>query len=335
MGFLSKGFKKIAGGVLGGGLLGGGMGATIGGLLGGGLGDQLFPGAQTQGGFSPYAVQGPFGSMSYDAANRQINLGFSPQQQFLSNSMYGAMAGGPYGMTPEQSFLGQQGATLGQDALGLGSMSGMFGRGLGQQAAGIGSGFLNAANMTDPSQIAAGQMDRMQALLSPRRERARLGLESRLLRQGLLGSTAGGEQFRGMDEANAMQDAQIAADALGQGQAFQQGLFGMGMQGMQGGQGMFNQGTSQQLGGMATGLGMMGMPVQMQQQALGNFMNLLQGRQSLSEGLLGQAQLGMGAGQNQSQIDAANAAAKTAANNQKSDMFSGLLQGGLMALGGM
>lgn len=326
------------GGLLGAGagfMLGGPAGAMIGGSLAGGVMDTMKTDAVKQGQFTPYNVEGPFGSMGFDAANRRINLGLSDQDQIFQNQMFRAMRGGPFGMSPEQSFLAQQGATLGQEALGLGSMSGLFGRGLGMQAAQAGSGFLNAANATDPTQIAGQQFDRMQALLSPRRERARLGLESRLLRQGLLGSTAGGEQFRAQNEANSMQDARMAESALREGLQTQQGLFGMGMQGLQQGAGLFNQATGTQLGAMTSGLGMLGMPVQQQQQALQNYMGLLGGRQQLQSGLLGMAQLGMGAGEAQAQIAAANAQRAQAADQANSDMLGGLITGGLGLLGGM
>ena len=327
MGFLSGVRDAASSGLFGAAGALGGQGAMF-------LRDSLLPDPRLQGGFSPYNVNSLFGSLSYDPSSRTMNLGLSPQMQAINNQMFGAMSGGPYGMTPEQMMLSQAGSTLGQQALGLGGMSGIFGRGLGLQAANAGSGFLGAANQMNPQDIAQGQFDRMQALLSPRRERAALGLESRLLRQGLLGSTAGGEQFRAMNEANAMQDAGIAESALREGMSTQQGLFGMGLQGMQIGQGLFGQGTGQQLGAMSSGLGFLGMPAQQQQQSLNNYLGLLSGQQGINQSLLGLANLGMGAGQAQSGIDAANAAARTAADNRLSDVMAGLIQGGMSAFGG-
>lgn len=315
MGFLSK----AAGGLF--------KATGLDSLMGG-----LFPDARQMAAFKPMNTSGPFGTTTFQ--DGQMNFALSPELQGVQSSLFGAMSGGPFGMTPMQQALAQQGSTLGLSALGLGGMSGEFGRGLGLQAAGAGQGFLGAAQATNPMDIAQGQFDKMQALLSPRRERARLGLESRLLRQGLLGSTAGGEQFRAMGESEAMQDARIAESALREGMQTQQGLFGMGLQGMQAGQGLFGAGTGQQLGAMSQGLGMLGTGANMQQQALGNYLRMLGAQQGLGQGLLSQAGLGMQGGQAQQRVDMFNTQQQAAEDARMSDFLSGLITSGAsMAMG--
>jgi hypothetical protein len=114
-----------------------------------------------------------------------------------------------------------------------------------------------------PTQIASGQFQRMEDLLNPVRNRQREQLESRLLRQGRLGSNfqgGGTPELREFETAIEQQRSQNLIGALGQGQQFQQGLFQNALQGIQGTVGLeqlplqqFNLGSG--LGGQAAQAG--------------------------------------------------------------------------------
>jgi hypothetical protein len=97
---------------------------------------------------------------------------------------------------------------------------------------------LEAFQTFDPTQ--AGQLftDKLTALAAPREEQARLGLENRLFKQGLLSSSAGAERQGALDTAQAL--AQGARDVTGLqfGQSQQDRLFQQALGNLQAGTGL-------------------------------------------------------------------------------------------------
>lgn len=159
--------------------------------------------AAEQAEFNPYQVSGSaFGDVAFDkeAGTAQFNL--SPEMQALSQ-LFGQQA---------QQFAGQ-----GQTELGA-----LAGQG--------GLGFLRAGIETDPFATAQTQFERMEEILAPSRQRQREALESRLLRQGRLGSTGGALQQEGLESAIEQSRRQGLVEALGQGMGIQAQQLAQGQQ---------------------------------------------------------------------------------------------------------
>lgn len=72
---------------------------------------------------------------------------------------------------------------------------------------------------TDPDTAAQAYYDRYKQIVAPEQQQQRLGLESRLLGQGMLGSTGGAGQMQSLTQAQLMRDyqARTQADAQVQG----------------------------------------------------------------------------------------------------------------------
>lgn len=97
----------------------------------------------------------------------------------------------------------------------------------------IGSGLLNNFQTGNFNQEAQNQFDLLSNLGRQDRIDQRLGLESRLFNQGLLGTTAGANQFNALQDSLAQQELQrelVARNFANQQRAlmFQQGLQGLG-----------------------------------------------------------------------------------------------------------
>lgn len=279
--------------------------------------------------FQPFNVQGPAGSALF--SGQDLSLKLSPYSKRDRGQLFASMVGGPFGLTSEQQQVADMGSAFGNQAIDISGAGGGFIQDLGRQLAGTGQEFLQGARQVNPDAIAANQFQRMQALLAPQREKANIATENRLLRQGLLTSSGGADRMGALAEANRMQDISLAQQALQQGMDVQGQLFGRGLAGMQAGGGLFGQGMQQQLAGLGAGFGFMQAPVNMQQQALGNFMTMLGGRQSIQNQLLNQANLGFRGGEGQAQINAANAQMQNQAAMNQSDAQNALLQGALQA----
>ena len=100
---------------------------------------------------------------------------------------------------------------------------------LGQRAGELGQGFLQNVQ-TDPFAGAQSQFEKMEAILNPSRERSRDALESRLLRQGRLGSSGGSLQQQGLESSIEESRQRGLFDALQQSQSLQQSQVGLGTQ---------------------------------------------------------------------------------------------------------
>jgi hypothetical protein len=92
---------------------------------------------------------------------------------------------------------------------------------LARSATAKGAGFLEALGSTDPFDIAEKQFERMESILAPGRERSRSALESRLLRQGRLGSTGGALSQEGLETAIEQSRRAGLAEAFQQAQGVQ------------------------------------------------------------------------------------------------------------------
>lgn len=227
-------------------------------------------------GFKPYDVSGAFGQATIDTQTGQAGIELTPEMQELQG-LYQQQALGFAGQG--QTALGEQAGALGQDFLGQ----------------------INA----DPYAAAESQFSKMEDILNPARQRQREALESRLLRQGRLGSTGGSLQQQSYESAVEESRQKGLFDALSQSQAMQGQQAALGTQLGAFGQAQENVGFEQaqaRLGGLSS----------IDQQAL-QYLNLgssLGGRQSTAgaqAGLFGMqgaaaksaAALGASAGQSQ------------------------------------
>jgi len=150
--------------------------------------------------FAPMNVQGLFGQGTFGDEGAQFQL--TPEMQGLFGNF----------MNQARTF-----STQGQTDIGRAAAEG----GLGMLQAGVGS---------DPFGMAQTQFGRMEEILAPGRERQREALESRLLRQGRLGSTGGSLQQQGLEEAIEQSRRSGLVEALGQAQGIQQQQIGLGTQ---------------------------------------------------------------------------------------------------------
>jgi len=152
--------------------------------------------------FDPYNVQGLFGQAIFDQDAGTAR--FDPSQ--FTSGITGAL------QDPVQGLIGQRQTDIGR---------------LAQQGA---TGFLSQALTTDPFDVAQQRFGQLESILSPGRERQREALESRLLRQGRLGSTGGSLQQEGLETAIEQSRQQGLFDIFNQAQAQQQSQIGLGQQ---------------------------------------------------------------------------------------------------------
>lgn len=198
-----------------------------------------------QGGQLTSQLAGPYAQMQQLLAGQlnPQNVGLSPEAAAMRSSMYD-MAPGMF--------------TQASDLMGMAVPSEMYGSG---------SFALNMPT-TDIGQTAQQQMALMQQLVQPAREQAMASREAQLLARGMLSSGTGAQAVSDLEQANRMQDVQMAQQALGEAraqrgmelgeaQAQQQAAMagaGMGLQqqGMLGGlaQQLFGQGMMSQEAGM-------------------------------------------------------------------------------------
>ena len=149
--------------------------------------------------FKPYDVSGAFGQGIIDADTGQASFEMTPEMQQIQD-LYQQQALTYAGQ--DQTAIGQQAGALGQDFLGQ----------------------INA----DPYAAAESQFSRMEDILNPARQRQREALESRLLRQGRLGSTGGSLQQQGLETGIEESRRRGLFDALSQSQQMQQNQSNMG-----------------------------------------------------------------------------------------------------------
>lgn len=344
---------------------------------------------------TPMNVSGPYGSVAYDPTTRTLQLGqgteqeraarairgdllrgfdMSPLQQAYAQAAGGGaqqlfglgnQIGGIAGQFPgyQQQLAGIQGSIAGLDPA-LAGMQGLF-TGGGAGALGAGLGDLAQAGAIDPMAVAQSQYDKMQALMAPGRQEQRLATEARSLRQGLLGSTAGLNRSRGLEEAFGRADTAAAASALQQGQAARgtalqqalsqvgagQGLLGAGagLVGQRAGLfGAAGRAVGQQAGLAGTqagllgsvadltkaGVGLQGIAPQIEDAARARLFQNISGIGALQSQALAPA--GLSLGQMGAQQAAYNQQAQMQyqANQNQADALTGLLMGGLGAMTG-
>lgn len=142
--------------------------------------------------FRPYDVQGAFGTANIDNVTGQASIELTPEMQQVQDAY-------------QQQAL--QFANQGQTQLG-------------EQASALGTDFLGQIN-ADPYAAAESQFAKMEEILNPARQRQREALESRLLRQGRLGSTGGALQQQSYESAVEESRQKGLYDALAQSQAMQ------------------------------------------------------------------------------------------------------------------
>lgn len=166
-----------------------------------------------------------------------------------------------------------------------------------QQYAQLGQGFLGQVGAFDPFAAAETQFNRLEAILNPAREQQRQAQESRLYAQGRLGSTGGGLEQQAFQTAIEQQRAQNLINALGQAQDIQGNL-------------------------ISRGTALSNMPIELQNQAIGNLLNI------------------QGAGMQQLRGGAFGGGTTTGATSQyvqgpglKQQIGEGLLQGGMGMFG--
>lgn len=277
---------------------------------------------QTQ--FRPYTITsgtgGTFGTQIDPTTGAlSTTMGYSPQEQALSQQLFG-QAGQFLGQpTPGSgqlqqagmSALGQGQGLMGQPVFGMDPT-----RAASSQAFGLGGQFMEQAGMsTDDREAALYQ--RMREAQSPEEERQRLELEQRLASQGRLGVRTA--QYGGTPEQLAVAKAQEEAksqamlSAMGQARSEQAQQAALGAQ---------YAGLGTGLAGQAQGLGAAQQAQALQAMQAGQ--GLLGGSQALQAG---QQQLGMGALMGaylpQQQLLAALSPGQTAAAQQQQAQLYG------------
>jgi len=245
----------------------GGVVDAVGGLFGVGGSESVTP---LQ--YRPFDVTSALGEARVDG--RQVNAQLAPGLQ----GIFGGLLGQAQPTTPSATaLLGQTGGlqTAAQDVLGLAPQfreqaAGLFGQA--QEQFGI---------ARDPGAALAFQ----QQVYGPELERQRLSQESRLLNQGLLGSTTGALRQQGLSQGQ--NQALLQAAQQQQAQAFQQGqgLLGQALNLQQLGLGALGQGSQQELARQA-------FEAQVQDQARAQQLQALQAALGVGGAPLGLAQLG-------------------------------------------
>ena len=293
----------------------GGIVDAVGGLFGVGGSESVTP---LQ--YRPYDVTSALGEARVNG--RQVNAQLDPELQ----GIFGGLLGQAQPTTPSATALmGQTGGlqTAAQDVLNLAPQfreqaGGLFGQA--QEQFGI---------ARDPASALAFQRE----VYGPELERQRLSQESRLLNQGLLGSTTGGIQREAL--ATGQNQALLRGAQQQQAQAFQQGqgLLGQALNLQQLGLGALGQGAQQEIARQQFEAGL-------QQQARGQQLQALQAALGVGSAPLGLAQLGGQFGQSELQAQMGTQQARQQAEANQANFFSGLVGagatlGGAALLGGV
>ena len=266
--------------------------------------------------YRPYDVTSALGQASVDGRSVQAEL--APELQGIFSGLLGGVEQGQANIPTAQSLMGQTGGVqqAAQDVLGMAPQfqeqaQGLLGRA--QQQFDI---------ARDPSAALAFQRD----IYGPELERQRLSQESRLLNQGLLGSTTGALQQEAT--RTAQNQALLRGAQQQQAQAFQQGqgLLGQALNLQQMGLGALGQGSQQELARQQFESGL-------QQQARSQQLQSLQAALGLGAAPLGQAQLGAELGSQQLRAQEGTAGLRQQAEANQANLFSGLVSGGSYLLG--
>ena len=207
-----------------------------------------------------------FNNQQFQSAYGNNDLGqfFSSQQDQLGQQMGGSVFGGA-----GQQFNNSQGlsnAFAGQVAAGPQDLSGGF------QNSMFNQGFQNQQNAADQSALYNQSLSQQREAFAPEAQRQQNAVEQSLFNKGMLGagSTATGEAFRGLMEAQGAQDRAFQDNAFGRAFQQQQFLGNMGQQQM----GMGSQLMGQNLGQF--------------NQNVGNFLNTQQGAAGIEGQQFGQ-----------------------------------------------
>lgn len=316
-------------------------------LLGGVLGNQGFEQARSDIGdltqFNPFSAstgggtfsftQGGLGSFNEDAQTQAIRQAIGSQiapglagglfndpglaAAFQGNDILGAL---------NQSVASTQGLPQAFAASQLGGVNALGGSLLGQALAGpqdftgglqgslFNQGFANQLAAGDFAGTQASELAALRAAAAPEQNRQFNRLQDRLFAMGQLGSTGGGEQLRGLMEAQGQQDLNFQTEAFNRALGRGQFLGGLGSQQIGQGAGLLGQNLGQFNQGVANARGMLGLGAGLEnqffqnqlaaagqgmsagQQRLSNALNLFgvgQGAQAqgFQQGLQGQAAL--------------------------------------------
>ena len=290
----------------------GGVVDAVGGLFGVEGGESVNP---LQ--YRPYDVTSALGQASVDGRSVQAEL--APELQGIFSGLLGGVEQGQANIPTAQSLMGQTGGVqqAAQDVLGMAPQfqeqaQGLLGRA--QQQFDI---------ARDPSAALAFQRN----IYGPELERQRLSQESRLLNQGLLGSTTGALQ---QEATRAGQNQALLRGAQAQqAQAFQQGqgLLGQALNLQQMGLGALGQGSQQELARQQFESGL-------QQQARGQQLQALQAALGVGSAPLGLAQLGGQFGQSELRAQEGTEGLRQQAEANQANFFSSLVGAGATAFGG-
>lgn len=102
------------------------------------------------------------------------------------------------------------------------------------QLLGMSGGFLNEASLFDPQAFAQKYSGMLGQIAAPGERQQRQGMENRLFQQGLLGSTGGASQMRGLFDSQNQAGLMRDVSSMQLGQQLQDSLFSRGLQGLQG-----------------------------------------------------------------------------------------------------
>ena len=150
--------------------------------------------------FNPYDVGGIFGQSTFDRDTGTAQ--FDPNE--FTQGVVGQLQQPIEGQLAQQQTLG---GALGQIG---------------------GANFLAQGLTTDPFDVAQSRFGQLEQILNPGRQRTRENLESRLLRQGRLGSTGGSLQQEGFESGIERERQRGLFDIYNQAQAQQQAQIGLG-----------------------------------------------------------------------------------------------------------
>lgn len=158
--------------------------------------------------FTPYNITTPYGSSTFDTANKTASYALSPELQAFRNQYYKAATGAM--PSAEQTQFANQ--------------VGQYGLGLFNQAAGL-----------DTAKMSQDYYNQQQALLSPSRAQQETQLADTLFKQGRTGAAVGmgqgyvnPEQFA-LLQAREQQNAQLALGAEDRARAIQQQQLASGL----------------------------------------------------------------------------------------------------------
>lgn len=265
--------------------------------------------------YRPYDVTSALGQATVDG--RQVQAQLSPQLQGLFGGLV-SQAGQTVPSATE--LIGQTGiqqqAT--QDVL---SQVPQFQK----QAQGL---LGRAQQQFDIARDPQAALDFQRQIYGPELERQRLSQESRLLNQGLLGSTTGALQQEAT--RTAQNQALLRGAQQQQAQAFQQGqgLFGQALGLQELGLGALGQATQQDIASQQ-------LQAALQGQARSQQLGLLEGALGLGSAPLGLAQLGGGFGEAELRAQEGTAGLRQQADANQANFFSSLIgAGATLASGG-